>query len=191
MKAVAFFEIDYSAWGDAAGMTKNDGVYGNGSTSTGGETGMGTGGNIIGTGAGRNTGGALGADRINIETKNVYVWFKLPNTSLDFTVGMQNQTDAYAGLLYGGADMAGVFVNGKMAPVSYTLGWAKLYENATAKADDMTLYVGRREVRPDQGRESRAELLLPAGRHGEGTRRSRSSESRSATLRPSDSGAEP
>jgi hypothetical protein len=148
VKAVAFFEIDYSAWGDAAGMTKNDGIFGNGSTATGGETGIGTGGNIIGTGAGRNTGGALGADRINLETKNVYLWFKLPNTSLDFTVGMQSRTDAYQGLLFGASDMAGVFVNGKMAPVSYTLGWAKLYENATAISDDSTLYVGSAKFAP-------------------------------------------
>ena len=68
-------------------------------------------------------------DRINLETKNIYIWFKLPNTSLDFTVGLQNQSDSYAGLLFGGADMAGIFATGKIEPVSYKLGWAKLYEN--------------------------------------------------------------
>jgi hypothetical protein len=141
VKAVAFFEIDYSAWGDAAGNTKNDAVYGTGSASSGAGHVTGAAGNIDGTGAGRNTGGALGADRINLETKNVYLWFKLPNTPLDFTVGMQNQTDAYAGLLWGAADMAGIFINGKFEPVTFTLGWAKLYENNTAKTDDSTLYV--------------------------------------------------
>jgi hypothetical protein len=118
VKAVWFLETDFSAWGDQAGGT------------------------TTATGATRNQGAALGGDRINLETKNIYIWFKVPNTSLDFTVGLQNQTDAYAGLLYGGADMAGVFMTGKFEPVSYKLGWAKLYENNTAKTDDMNLYVG-------------------------------------------------
>jgi len=89
---------------------------------------------------GRNQGGALGADSIQIETKNLYLWFKLPDTSLDFTVGLQNQSDDYAGVLWGGADFAGVFINGKYEPVKWKLGWAKLYENATQKTDDATLY---------------------------------------------------
>jgi hypothetical protein len=130
VKAVAFFEIDFGAWGDVAGSVKQA------STDT------------TGLGAGRNGGGALGADRINLETKNVYLWFKLPNTSLDFTVGLQNQSDAYAGLLFGAADMAGVFVNGKMEPLSYTLGWAKLYEFDTSKSDDLTFYLASAKFAP-------------------------------------------
>jgi len=88
----------------------------------------------------RNQGGALGADSIQIETKNLYLWFKVPDTSLDFTVGLQNQSDDYAGTLWGGADFAGVFVNGKFEPVKWKLGWAKLYENTAQKTDDATLY---------------------------------------------------
>ena len=128
VKAVWFLETDFSAWGDQAGSTN---AAGNSPS-----------------GAGRNTGGALGGDRINLETKNIYIWFKLPNTSLEFRVGLQNQTDAYAGLLYGGADFAGVFMNGKLEPVTYKLGWAKLYENDTAKTDDMNLYVGEVNFAP-------------------------------------------
>jgi hypothetical protein len=130
VKAVAFFEIDFSAWGDVAGSAKQA------TTDT------------TGLGAGRNIGGALGADRINLETKNVYLWFKLPNTSLDFTVGLQNQSDAYAGLLFGAADMAGVFMNGKMDPVSYTLGWAKLYEYDSSKSDDLSFYLASAKFAP-------------------------------------------
>ena len=128
VKAVWFLETDFSAWGDQAGST-------NTTTASPG-------------GAMRNTGGALGGDRINLETKNIYIWFKLPDTSLDFTVGLQSQTDAYAGLLYGGADMAGIFMTGKMEPVTYKLGWAKLYENDTAKTDDMNLYVAEANFVP-------------------------------------------
>ena len=130
VKAVWFSEIDYSGWGDASAGTKVS------TADTGG------------LGAQRNTGAALSADRVNLETKNVYLWFKLPDTSLDFTVGMQNQTDAYAGLFYGAADMAGVFVNGKVEPVSYKLGWSKWYENNNMKADDMTLYVAEVNLAP-------------------------------------------
>jgi hypothetical protein len=89
----------------------------------------------------RNQGGALGGDSIQLETKNLYLWFKIPDTSLDFTVGLQNQSDPYAGVFYGGADMAGVFMTGKFEPVKFKLGWAKLYENQLQKTDDATLYV--------------------------------------------------
>jgi len=120
VKAVWYLETD-NYWGDVAGSAK--------SSST--DPGM---------GAQRNNGGALGADRVNTETKNVYVWFKVPDTSVDVTVGLQNQSDDYAGLIYGAADMAGIFMNGKFEPVKYKIGWAKLYENNTANSDDMTLY---------------------------------------------------
>ncbi len=123
VKAVWFVETDFGAFGDTAGSATTAGV-------------------------GRNTGGALGGDRINLETKNIYIWFKLPDTSLDFTVGLQNQSDAYAGLLFGASDMAGIFAKGKMAPVDYTLGWAKFYENDNLKADDMTLYVAAANFAP-------------------------------------------
>jgi hypothetical protein len=98
-------------------------------------------GNSAPGGAARNSGGALGADKVQTETKNIYVWFKVPDTSVDFTVGLQNQSDDYAGFIYGGADMAGVFMTGKYEPVTWKLGWAKLYENASQRTDDQTLYV--------------------------------------------------
>ncbi|HEX9192069.1 MAG TPA: porin [Candidatus Deferrimicrobiaceae bacterium] len=120
VKAIAFFEIDLGSWGDVAGSANST---------------------TPATGASRNAGGALGADRINLETKNVYVWFKVPNTSLDFSVGLQNQTDSIQGLLYGYADMAGIFATGKFEPVSWKLGWAKWYENNVQNWDDMTLYM--------------------------------------------------
>jgi len=91
----------------------------------------------------RNQGGALSGDSIQIETKNLYLWFKVPDTSVDVTVGLQSQSDDYAGVLYGGADLAGIYVTGKFEPVTYKLGWAKLYENATNKADDASLYVAQ------------------------------------------------
>jgi hypothetical protein len=125
VKAVWFSEVDFTAWGDGAGNTS-----------------PGT------DGARRNSGGALGGDKINLETKNIFLWFKVPNTSLEFTVGLQGQSDSYAGLLYGGADMSGIFMTGKFDPVGYKLGWAKLYENASNKSDDLTLYVAEAKFSP-------------------------------------------
>jgi len=129
VKAVFFLENDM-IWGDVGGGNKQF------TTDT------------TGLGAARNSGGALGADRINTETKNVYLWFKVPDTSMDFTVGLQNQSDAYAGVIYGGADFAGIFTTGKFEPVSYKFGWGKLYENDTKKADDQTLYVAEVNLAP-------------------------------------------
>lgn len=122
VKAVWFLESDMY-WGDSAG-----------SAAPGAAT--------------RNSGGALGADKVQMETKNIYVWFKVPDTSVDVTVGLQGQSDDYAGILFGGADMAGVFVKGKLEPVSYRLGWAKLYENMIHKTDDMTLYIATAKFAP-------------------------------------------
>lgn len=97
---------------------------------------------------GRGTGGGLEADTTNLETKNIYVWFKVPDTSFDFKVGVQNQNDSYAGVFFGVADMAGVFTTFKYEPVSFRLGWAKFWENATGVADDIDLYVAEGKFAP-------------------------------------------
>ena len=94
------------------------------------------------TPATRNSGGALGGDKVQTETKNIYVWFKIPDTSIDFKVGLQAQKDAYQGVFYN-ADLAGIFMNGKYEPIGYTLGWAKLYGDDSSSvqlSDDVTLY---------------------------------------------------
>ena len=96
----------------------------------------------------RNQGGALGADSIDLETKNLYVWFKVPNTTWDFTVGLQNVSDSYAGVLFGYADMAGVFANFKFEPVAIRLGWAKWFEGDVQEADDADLYVAEAKFSP-------------------------------------------
>ena len=99
-------------------------------------------------GGSRNTGGGLGADAASLELKNGFVWFKLPNTPVDITVGLQNQSDSYAGLFFGAADMGGIFVNANLAPVALRLGWSKWNENALAKADDRTLYLAEAKFSP-------------------------------------------
>ena len=114
----AYFEIDFGAWGDSAYTV------------------------------GRNQGAGLEGDSINLETKNFYLWFKVPNTSLKFQVGLQNQTDSYDGVIFGVADMAGIFVTGTMEPVSYRLGWAKWQEGSTTVDNDVDLYVAEAKFSP-------------------------------------------
>lgn len=118
VKAIAFFEIDMN-WGDSAAISGS-----------------------------RNAGGGLNADSINLETKNIYLWFKVPNTSTDVSVGLQNQTDAYAGVIFGGADFTGVFVNSKFEPVALKLGWGKWFENNVGRADDIDIYVAEAKLVP-------------------------------------------
>ncbi|OGP22454.1 MAG: hypothetical protein A2X90_06720 [Deltaproteobacteria bacterium GWA2_65_63] len=116
--AVGLFEIDFANWGDSAYT------------------------------AGRNQGAGLEADSINLETKNFYLWFNVPNTSVKVAAGLQNQTDSFGGMIFGYADMAGVFVTGKMDPVSYKLGFAKFQEGTSLKDDDVDLYVAEAKFTP-------------------------------------------
>jgi hypothetical protein len=96
----------------------------------------------------RNSGGALSADSVQLETKEVYVWFKIPDTSVQAKVGMQSVNDHYAGIFSNAADMAAIVLTGKIEPVSWTLAWAKLYENAYQKNDDATFYLASAQFVP-------------------------------------------
>jgi hypothetical protein len=97
----------------------------------------------------RNEGGALSADSVQLETKEVYVWFKIPDTSIQAKVGMQSVNDHYAGIFSNAADMAGIFVNGQAEPVKWTFGWAKLYEQPLTDARDTDGDGVTAEVTPD------------------------------------------
>lgn len=116
--ATAIFEIDFAQWGDSA--------Y-----------------NSV-----RNQGAGLEADSINLETKNFYVWFNVPNSSVKVTAGLQNQTDSFGGMIFGFADMAGVFVTGAGPAVSFKLGAAKWQERITIEDDDVDLYVAEVKFSP-------------------------------------------
>ena len=115
--ATAIFEIDFGAWGDSAYTV------------------------------GRNQGAGLEADSINLETKNFFVWFNIPNSTVRVQAGLQNQTDSFGGMIFGFADMAGVFVTGT-GPVGFKLGAAKFAENGTRVDDDVDLYVAELKFTP-------------------------------------------
>ena len=90
----------------------------------------------VGGSIGRNQGFANNGDSINIETKNVYVWFKIPDTTVTFQVGLQNYTDEFAGLLFGASDQAGVVMGAKFEPVTLRLTWIKLRDNVSFTGAD-------------------------------------------------------
>lgn len=104
----------------------------------------------------RNGGGALSADSIQLETKEVYLFFKIPDTSVTAKVGMQSWNDHYAGIFANAADMAGIFLGGQFEPVKWTFGYAKLFENSGAASpsggfeqnDDVDLYVASADFTP-------------------------------------------
>jgi hypothetical protein len=81
LKLVTQFEID-SRWGDNS--------YNSNNTT-------------------RNNGGAIGADQVNLETKNVYLDFNVPSTPVNVKLGIQGYTDPYKGILINN-DAAGVSV---------------------------------------------------------------------------------
>ncbi|NIO16360.1 MAG: hypothetical protein GTN70_05100 [Deltaproteobacteria bacterium] len=105
---------------------------------------------------GRNGGGALGGDSVNIEVKDLYTWFKIPDTDYEFQVGLQNFNDAYYGNFVGVNDMGGVLGKAKFENVSLRYGWFKWLEaetlgNAggnTFNADDLDFYLVEAKFKP-------------------------------------------
>ena len=82
---------------------------------------------------GRNQGGALGSDTVNIETKWTYLDFNCPITGTNFKVGMQGLNDGYKGLIYGlGADASGIQATKSIGPVTGMLGWFRLDDSISA-----------------------------------------------------------
>jgi hypothetical protein len=85
LKLVAQFEFD-SRWGDNS-------YNSNGST--------------------RNSGGGIGADQTNLETKNMYLEFRIPSTPVRVKAGIQGFTDNYKGIIFNN-DAAGLTAAAKV-----------------------------------------------------------------------------
>jgi len=96
----------------------------------------------------RNQGGAIQGDSINLEAKNAYLWFKLPNTSADFTVGLQNVSDPYRGTFLGTADVGGVMSTFKFEPLSFRVGGFTPWERDTNQADDSLIFIAEGKLAP-------------------------------------------
>lgn len=69
-----------------------------------------------------NDSGGLDADQINLETKSVYLDFKIPSVPVRATVGIQPYNDSFGGL-YGNFDATGVVFNGNFGALKTTYGY--------------------------------------------------------------------
>ncbi|AJY69535.1 hypothetical protein RW64_07880 [Geobacter sulfurreducens] len=79
-------------------------------------------------GNGRGAGAAVGADQVNLETKNVYLDFNIPSTAINAKVGVQPWTDSYGGIFVN-ADMAGALVSAKYAGFTNSIGWFRFNDD--------------------------------------------------------------
>jgi hypothetical protein len=95
---------------------------------------------------GRNSGGCLGADGANVETKNIYLWLDTsqwaPGTNIQLGIGnivfMNGPLGAFAD-----DDAASIILNWKGDPVDVQVWTAKLGEGNTSNADDTDAYTVR------------------------------------------------
>ena len=113
LKLVTGFEID-SVFGDKAqGSINNASV---GATGTGAV-------------AFRNSGGALESDAVNLETKWVYLDFKIPSTTTRVTTGIQPIKDAFKGIFLD-ADIAGINTVSAFGPATVGVGYFRAYDES-------------------------------------------------------------
>ncbi|WP_305047112.1 hypothetical protein [Geoalkalibacter sp.] len=76
------------------------------------------------SGAATGQGGRVGADGVNVETKNVYVDFKLPQTASKLRLGVQGFKDSFDGVVVFD-DMAAANLSGKLGPLDYQVIYSK------------------------------------------------------------------
>ncbi|MFA7059365.1 MAG: hypothetical protein WC156_00945 [Pedobacter sp.] len=77
----------------------------------------------------RNNGGALEADAVNLETKSVYLDFKIPSTPVRVTAGIQPYKDAFKGVFLD-ADIAGINTVTKLGAATLGLGYLRAYDQS-------------------------------------------------------------
>jgi hypothetical protein len=95
---------------------------------------------------GNSSGGGLGADGVNVETKNLYLWLNtgewVPGSSL--LLGIHNIVFLATPIgAFMDDDGAGVQLNFKFDPVDLQVYTVKIAENGIPNADDIDMYVGR------------------------------------------------
>lgn len=72
-------------------------------------------------------GGRVGSDGVNVETKNIYVDFKLPQTASKLRLGIQGFKDSFDGVVVFD-DMAAANLSGKLGPMDYVAMYSKWHE---------------------------------------------------------------
>jgi hypothetical protein len=92
---------------------------------------------------GENWGGAQGADVVNVEVRNAYLQFKIPETPVQVKAGIQSPSDGFKGYLFDwdwDFDVAGLETEIEFNSANLTAGWFRLNEGGDfAEADDRDL----------------------------------------------------
>jgi len=88
----------------------------------------------------RNQGGAMEADSINLETKGVYMEFKVPYLPTTARVGIQPVDDMYKGIFVG-TDAAALTTITKLDKTTLYLGWMRGYDNKNFNGASSTINV--------------------------------------------------
>jgi hypothetical protein len=81
-------------------------------------------------GATRNSGAALESDAVNLETKNVYLEFKIPSTPTTVKAGVQGFTDSIKGIFLAGADLAGIHTSTKVGAATVNAAYFRGYDGS-------------------------------------------------------------
>ncbi|MSN26648.1 MAG: hypothetical protein GJV46_12360 [Geobacter sp.] len=109
LKLVTAFEVD-SVFGDRAQSQTTPSATAAGAT-------------------GRNQGGAMESDTVNLETKWVYLDFKIPSTPINVSAGIQPFKDQLKGIFLD-ADIAGVVTNTKAGAAAIKAGYLRAYDQS-------------------------------------------------------------
>ena len=100
VKLVTKFELDYNYWGNSSYSVARGG------------------------------GGALGADSVNLETKNLYLDLNLPK-NVNAKIGMQGYNDSFKGILFD-ADMAGILLTHEYNKAAVSAGFFRFGDSSPA-----------------------------------------------------------
>lgn len=118
LKLVTHFELDYTFWGNSAYTV------------------------------GRNQGGAIGADSVNLETKSIYLDAN-PFKNVNMKLGMMPNNDAFKGVLFD-ADMAGILLSSSYGKFSPSIGYFRFNDKGAGidkvlghKTNDMFMLDGK------------------------------------------------
>ena len=137
-KVVWGLEVGDITWGNGGGASGQE--YGGPCQTAPGAVCANPGGSRVGNGSG----GGLGADGVNVETKHAYLWFEIPGwPQASLTVGIQNISLLELPTEFMSDDMAAIKLNLKFDPVDLELFVAKVSENTTQNADDNDFYGAR------------------------------------------------
>ena len=109
VKIVTQFEID-SRWGDTSQSTATT----------------------------RNVGGAMETDQVNLETKNIYMDFKVPSLPTKVKAGLLPFNDSYKGVFLS-SDIAGAMTTTTLNNLTIGAGWLRGYDNVNFNGADSTI----------------------------------------------------